>query len=303
MIDSAIAAIFASEIKKSQVNDFGPNGSALGLNLAFGDHNVILVKLTIAPGLEALNTDTDGVTETTQYSDGENLVLVVTNHGSDVTKPVLVHLAVENEIVVANVYTHTLDSNAEYGGHIWFGNIKFTPGAPSFGAVEVFSAKQATVFNRASLVTDKLLTSYVHFVDGFTMVIVSTIGTIEPAFFRFSTIGGGTLENLFPTTIITPLGIANPNCPNFHSFGHKTFLELQELSKNEKIVLQYAFRYGVGSFNLDYLKEVSKDEVDPSKFSEVLKRNILRLTEKGYFTCVDTFNGEFFIPSPVLYLK
>ena len=245
---------------------------------------------------------------TTHFGDEEGVHLIVHNHGADLKKPVLVNLQLpedgEKALIMATI--RPVDStHGRFDGHIWFGDIKNSYGGGSAGAVSIASRKITTDVNRRAFVEKGWMTSLLHFAEGFTFVFAGAMGSVDPTFFRYSSFGGGSLENLFPVTSITPLGLENQADGDFYAFA-TAFKMPEDLMVNEyqETALAIAFYHGVGAFNLTHLEKVAMEckLEKPKATAKLAWEKLCQLAGEGHFEVVDTLGGVFLVPSPKFYV-
>lgn len=278
---------------------------------SFGESGYALVRLTLDPSLKIWHVVYPTIGSqliTTHYGDEEGIHLIVHNHGADLKKPVLVNLQLPEEgekaLIVATI--RPVDStHGRFDGHIWFGDIKNSYAGGSTGAVSIASRKITTDVNRRAFVEKGWLTSLLHFVEGFTFVFAGSLGSVDPTFFRFTSFGGGSLENLFPVTSITPLGVEDQADGNFYPFG-TVYKPSEELKVNEyqETALAIAFYHGVGAFNLVHLENVAIEcKLDkPKTTAKLAWEKLYQLAGEGHFEIVETVGGVFLVPSPKFYV-
>lgn len=193
-------------------------------------------------------------------------------------------------------------SNPDYifDGHMWFGNVQMSFGAVSNGMTEIHSVSIHSVPHMQARYGAGLISAFAHFLNGFTFVFASSEADLpdNSAFFRFRK---GFLET--QTVSVTALGMeVGSGC--FYAIGDKKY-ESSPLvvDRTDHIALMYAFREGVGAFNLEHLTKTSGTEKDPEKFAKACWKRVVKMADEGLFTFVSTQKGMFANPTPELLLS
>lgn len=296
--DLASWGMLGSAVDHAKMDTIGTDAFAERINKEFGEHGAAFMRVTIDESLVVLEEAVAGRAVRMVYGVDGIAMLVLQNHGTDPRMPSMVHLSVNRDVVMVDVYPLMEGETVPYSGHLWFGNIKNSIGVGSNGMVEIYAKKIASIPNLRARYEHGLLSSWAHFIEGFTFVFVSALDNgIDPAFFRVMT-------GFFPAkvTSVNALGVETDD-GNFFDFGAIYTESSLVTEKLDQIALLYAFREGVGAFNFDHLKKMSATEKIPVLFAKACLRRIEAMAERELFTPISTQKGWFYIPTPEFLLS
>lgn len=307
MPNLAVLGMIGGAIDAVKENTFADLDWAESLNAASSGNACICVRLTLDSSLrlvEELNMENEVALKV--YADGSGSKLNVHVHGKvNFDFPVLVNMNVDLKPVEDRgiITLHVFPANNPvytYHGHMWFGDVQMVFGAVSNGMTEIHSV---SIFSRPHMQARYeagQMSAFAHFLDGFTFVFASSEVSLpdNSAFFRFRK---GFLDT--QAVSITALGM-EVESGDFYKIGDIKY-ESSSLvvDQTDHIALMYAFREGVGAFNLAHLIKTSSTEKDPAKFAKACWKRISKMVDEGLFTLVDTQKGMFANPTLKLLLS
>jgi len=296
----AVLGMLGGAIDAAKVNTFADQKWIDLINKANSTGVRICVRLTLDPILKLIyerNVENERVLRV--YADSLGPKLNVYAHdGVNFEQLVLVNMTVDLKptegcgIVTLHVFPAN-DPAYVYHGHMWFGDAQMAFNTVSNGMVEIHSTSIYTVPHMQARFGLDLISAYAHFLDGFTFVFASSEACIpgNSAFFRFQK---GLWDS--QTVSVTALGM-EVESGDFYSIGGEYKPSCLVADETDRIALMYAFREGVGAFNLSHLTKTSSTENDPEKFAKACWRRILKMADEGLFTFVETQRGEFAVPT------